>query len=459
MSVVKTVGKGVAWTSGAILVGKILTIANIFIILRNLTVYEYGFNELVLSIISTVGILLLPGLVTTIIADLSVERGRENLAAMKQIFTQYFFLNLALGFLAWAVLFFGSAPIAAWAGNPYAAQFLHIASFLFLISPMRTITITLSTVMLRYFEQSFYNVFEEAFKMILMFVLLVQMHTGIHGLMYSIVLSQLLVVLMYLPRTISAYRHFADAESESGIFFWNLVREHRKWSIASSYIGTLTQNARLWGIKALLGTEAVGLFAFAYGVMNNITSLVPLSSVIAPVIPHYIDKRDQLVRMVRASVKIQIAVTVGFLVLALIISNAVVRMFFPNYIDAIPLVYIMLFSIVPNGIVSVYTPVFNAFKEQRSLFMSNVFKAVLMCVSLPVSVYFFGSLGTAIELNLTTYINSIERHIRLQKLLPTYSLSWSVLFKSDAYEREAASTVFRGLLGKLGGFTRAKKNS
>jgi O-antigen/teichoic acid export membrane protein len=112
MSVVSTIGKGVAWNSAAALIGKGIMFANVLIILTFVTVYEYGFSELVMSVVSMIGVVLLPGLTTAVVADMSVERGRKDYASLNTLFFQQFFLNLTLGICAWGVLFFLSTPVA-----------------------------------------------------------------------------------------------------------------------------------------------------------------------------------------------------------------------------------------------------------------------------------------------------------------------------------------------------------
>lgn len=449
MSVVKTVGQGVTWNAVAVGLGKAVIFVNVFIILRFLSVYEYGFSELVMSVVSIVGVFLLPGLTSTIIADLSLEYGRKNFAQTKTIFLQYATLNLILGIASWALLFFGSHPVAEWAGNPYASQFIQIASFLFLISPLRQMSVVLASVMLRFFDVSFYGIFEEICKCILLIVCVVWLRLGLHGLMYAIVLSQAIVLLCYVPRTISAYIRFSHAPTSRATHFWNMVRDHRKWSVGSSYVNSVGQNLRIWVIKLMLGTEAVGMFAYAYGIYSHIASLLPIATVLGPIIPRYVDKREQLLRIVRASVKVQLATGLGFAVIAWVTGYAFTAFFFPKYVAAVPLLYVMVLGIISNSVATLFNPVFTAFKEQQSLLVSNVLKFFYIAFLLPVSIFLFGTIGIAIEVVATTYLNGIERYVRLRSLLPGLSLRPAVLFSADAYEREATRTVLTSVVSRL----------
>ena len=105
MSFIRTLGTGFAWTTAGMAVGKAVALFNIFLILSQLTVYEYGVTELVMSVVSTVGLFLLPGLAATVTTDLGVERTGREYGRMNALFSEFLTLNIALGVCAWAVLF------------------------------------------------------------------------------------------------------------------------------------------------------------------------------------------------------------------------------------------------------------------------------------------------------------------------------------------------------------------
>ncbi len=451
MNLVQKVSMGVAWNVSSTVFGKMIMFANVFIVLNFLSLYEYGFSELVMSVISVIGIVLLPGLTTTIIADMAVEKSRGNPGQMKHIFNQYLYLNIALGVTAWSVLFFGSHPVASAFGNPYAAQFLQIASFSFLIAPLRAVSLVLATVMLRFFDLSYYNVIEEVFKFILLLVLVVYLRMGIHGVIYAMVFSQLLVALAYVPRTLSAYRYFSSAREEGSRRFWNILREHRKWSVGASYVGTIATNSRIWIIKLMLGTEAVGIFAFASGIFSHIASLLPLTAVITPIVPSYVDKRDQLVRILRASLKLQLLAGLAFLAGAYVFGYLFVSILFPKYVVAVPLLYVLLIALLANSVAALFTPVFAALKEQKSLLQSNALKLALTVIFLPPAIYLFGIVGIGVEMVLTTLGNTIERYVRLRKLLPEFTFRLREILHPDAYERDAMRILVKGLRSRIGG--------
>ncbi|HEV8590555.1 MAG TPA: oligosaccharide flippase family protein [Pyrinomonadaceae bacterium] len=155
MSLVQSMGRGIAWNTAGVFAGKAIGIINIMMILTHLSVYEYGLTELTMSVVASASVFLLPGMRSVVVADLGIERARGNLGRMKAIFLEYFLFNLALGAVMWVVFFFGSTIVAELTGNMLIDQFFKIVAFLFLTSPFISATTALATVSIRYFDQSF----------------------------------------------------------------------------------------------------------------------------------------------------------------------------------------------------------------------------------------------------------------------------------------------------------------
>lgn len=449
MGTIRTLGYGFAWNTSALVIGKLIGFANMFMVLTHLTVYEYGLTELTFSAVSTISLFLLPGLVATITSDLGVERGRQGWGKMKALFLEYFFFSCVLGVLAWAFLFFGSSFVAHVSGNDLIDRFFKIVSFLFLIAPMRIATTMLAIVMVRYADLAFFSVIEEGVKGLLLAIFFFWLERGADGLLLAAVLAQLGAVLLFVPRTLSAYRIFSHASEVPREPFSRMLRDHRKWSVASSYVGTLSQNIRLWIIKILLGTEAVGLFAFAYGIMSHLASALPLNSLITPLVPGLVDKRIELARLIRATIKVQFAVSVSISAIFICFGYVFVEHFFPQYLAAIPLAYVIMITFILSSIGTPLTPVFIVLQEQRSFFTSQVLKLCIMLTVLPLAISVFGLVGIGIELALTVFGNICERFYRFRRLVPEFSMRPRDVFSLDSHERNVIKLIFRALKSRF----------
>ncbi len=452
MSTARTIGRGVAWNFGSNVVEKGIVLANVLIILSYLSVYEYGLVELVFSAVSMVGIIMVSGISSAITADLGVERGRGDLGAMKSLFRQYALFLAIVSVAAFCALFFGAQYVADLVGNHSIGYFLQIASFTFLLSPLRTISILMATVHVRFVDQSVYPMLEELAKTAGLVLFFFVLHMGPAGLLYAVLLSQAAAIVAFLPRTYAGYRYFASATADGAHRFWEVLGTHRKWSIAAGYAGTLTQNAQLWIIKLMLGTEAVGLYAFASGIMSNVSALLPFSDVVASVAPKYAARRDMLAKLIATSAKAQFMVSLAVIVISALLVPVLVW-FLPKYAPALPLTLLMLLVLLPTSIIGVYTPVFATLKKQLAFLMTMSAKLLLTLILMPLAILMFGIIGIGIGAVAVNTVSGIERYIRMRAFLPEYRFSLREFMRITEDERTLLldlleRTPLRPLIGR-----------
>jgi O-antigen/teichoic acid export membrane protein len=445
MSIGLTVTKGAAWNTVTTLGEKVIILANVFITLSFLTIHEYGLVQLVLSTVSIATIALLPGFSDAITADLAVEHGRKELGRAKEVLLQYNGLIMLLSVIAWAVLFFGSGLIVHVSGGVLAARYVRIASFGLLLSPLRTALNMLFTVALKFREQALYSVVEEIAKLAGLVLLVVWFRLGIEGLLVATVLSQLIAILVFLPFGLPLANEILRTPSEAMGPFWKSLSKHRAWSIANSYVGTVLANTQVWITKVLLGTDAVALFSVAQGLVAQVTSLLPLSIVIVPILPRYIDKPEEFRRALRTSMKVQLASAVGLVVLGAVGGPILIHILFPKYVPSLGLYLLLLIGIIPGASNVLLTPVFATLKRQNSFFYSSLIKLVLTIVLFRASIYAFGIWGTAVGSVLAALLSTFERQNRLHRIAPEYALETKRFFSLDHEERIFAASLLKTL--------------
>lgn len=447
MTMLRSMGRGIAWTTAGTGSSKILVLANVLIILSYLSIYEYGLTELVFSVVSMLSILLLPGLYSTVVADMGVERARGELGRMKSIFLQYVVLSVALGTLAFTILFL-AAPIAAQlSGNSSIEYFLRIVSFSFLVSPLRSLTQLMAVVHVRFIDQAAYPLVEEMAKTACLLVTFYVLAMGPAGLLYTYVLAPLMAAIVFLPRTVSGYLHFSRGTAANYLHFWRLLGTHRKWSVATSYMGTLGQNAQLWIIRLMLGTEAVGLYAFATGIVGNVSSFLPLSSVLASLAPRYAKRKEELARLLRVSVKAQFGLAIALSVAA-ICALPLFLIILPKYASALPLAAALLANLIPGSLLGLFAPVYATLKLQREYFFSMLIKATLIVALIPLGIAVLGLYGTALAVTCVTLLSGLERYLRLTRVFPEFSMSLRSLFSLSPREQWIMREAPRWLLSR-----------
>lgn len=439
-SLTRVVTEGSAWMLFSTMSLKVIGILSIFVVLSNLSVYEYGVVELVLSVLPVFSLFLLPGLSPTIIADMGRAKAGGDYGLAKGILRTSALLYLGFAVVAWALMFLGSELVAA-VYDEHFALFFKIVSFGLLLSPVRVLLSTFFAFSLRFREQSLISFLEEIFKLLCVLLFVAYWQMGIMGMLISIVLSQACALAALSPFGLLLYRRTFDLHVATPLSAFGLLRAHARWGIAGTYVGSVGQSVRTWIIKSILGTEAVGLFAVALGIYSHMLSLVPVASVVGPMLAQQIGDTRRLSLLISKSVKYQF---MGFMLVAAgmsIILPALVTFLFPQYAQALPLVLILSVMLIPASLDTLFSHIFSAFQAQRNQFIASCYKVALTAVIFPPMLMWLGLPGACVGLILVTLLYDIERYRAVRKLLPSFRLDLGALFSYDEVDREFVGKI------------------
>lgn len=438
---INTVRNGSIWSASSIFILKLIGLSTVFLVLHKLTIYEYGVLEITLSCVALFKIFLLPGFSNTIVADMGVQRSKGNVEGVHSIFRQFFSLQLILGFVAFLCVFFGSNILAHYY-NAHIGILFKIMSFIFLTSIFRTSMMSVYSVYFKFSSQSIYTILEEASRLVFVFLFLYIFDFRMQGVVLAVVLSQVSALLLMLPTFLSVRKMFSIVKVTSPESCWNLLKHHGKWGIFSTYLGTLTQNIRIFFIKIFLGTETVALFALASGLLSHTLSLFPLTSIIAPIVPQYINFKDKFLVLIQKTLKYQLLNTIVVLCASYAILPTIISFLFPKYKEVIPLFRALLPALIPLSFANVFTPIFYALKAQKNLFFSNILKFLSVVILLPICLSMFGFFGIAIEYVINSTIFALERYRVIKKRLPDFHINTKGMMTIDENDHIILDSVF-----------------
>jgi O-antigen/teichoic acid export membrane protein len=449
MSLLRTVGVGIAWNSLASLMVRAFALANVFLILTRLSVYEYGLVQLILSVFSTTAIFLLPGLISSVVADIARTREEGRAADAALLARHYVLLQFILGVAGFCVLHFGAGALTHYLNLEHVGNFLSIVALLFLVNPITSITLMLANAELRFKLQAAVSMVEEVSKFVWMSVLFYGFGFGASGVLWAMVLAPLTGGILLLPWTFSLFLPLFTQKTRKNFSFWTIFRAHRRWGIATSYLGTLNQNIRIWTVQILLGTEAVGLYSFAYGILSQAGSLITFSQVANPLLARAAATGVRLADYANRVFKYHIWFVLLALPFGLLVAPYFVSILFPEYVPAIHATMIMLLALIPSAAAVVSTSVYPALKLQKDFFRAMVLKVTLTAVTLPLLVMGFGLVGAALEIVLTNSISVFERTRSLRKHLPGFLRPLRLLITVDGADRGAITRTIGQLKARI----------
>ena len=448
-SLSRKIGEGVFWLGSHSIVVKIVGLLTVFLILRRLSVYEYGVSELVFSVVGILSLFLLPGLNDLILSEFGREKGRENLGTMKKLFFDYAKLGLVLGVILWIILFFGADIINDYYGKNIANLF-RISSFLFLISAFKSLMKLIFNAYLKFFTISVWNFSEELLKLGFLALFFFYFNFRMEGLFLAHVLSQFLALLILLPSFFKIYKSFVPIPMAADISLKQIIFRHGKWAILVDYTKSLGDNLRLWLIKFFLGTEMVGLFAVAYGLYEHTSALFPLNAVIKPLIPQYFHDKEKFYRLIAKSIKYQFLGYLTIVIIAFFLFPPIIIRLFPNYASSMFLFRGFLLTLLIVSFSGIFTYVFYAIRAQKRFFINLVLWTFSILLLFPLFIYFFGTAGIIFAFSLTAIIVAVDRYAALKKILPDFYLSLKDFFSLDEMDRYFLKTIKNFIFYRLG---------
>jgi len=429
---------GSIWTSVSNWLLKGGTILTTVIILRYLSVREYGLVQLVLSFFSFGILFNLSAFHDLFVAEMGIERSAGG-ARSKGLFWGYLKAQTLFGIILWAIFFFGAGFFPVGTG-----EYVRIISFLFLLSPAREAVQLLFNVELRFRELAIFSVLEQVSRLIILIVGLVWFEARISAVLLSTVLSQVFALVVIAPALISVYKKYRAVIYER-VSIVRILFAHGKWGLFVSYVSNFNKTLRIWLVQIFLGTEAVGLYSVAANLFSHTRSLLPISEVASPIIPQYANDPSRLSLIVNKGLKYSM---LGYVTLGIVGALAfpfVIAYLFPHFAESIPLYQLMLLGLIPHSLSIILTPIFYAYRAQKSLFFAYTRRIILTALLLPAFIWMFGLPGIAIEFVLTALIFALDRYTVARKLLPNMRISWRLLLKFDDYDK----VLLNKLLPKL----------
>lgn len=440
-SITRIVAEGTFWTSFYSMMTKIVSIVSAVVVLRYLSISEYGLSELATSVVAMLSIFMLPGMLQVIIADVSSSLGKGEGGRAKEILHNFFRLQIILSLFAFLLMFF----IHLLATNIFTenvSSAIFILSFSFLLVPLRNLFTIIFIVTKSFYAQGIFSFLDELFRLFLILFLFNYTEMRLEGVFLGSVIGQCLATVIIFPLFLKLYKPInIHIKTQTQNIFESLIL-HGKWSVFSSYFNTFGQNMRLWIIQLFLGTNAVSIFSLALNMFIHTQSLVSLSGTMSPIIAeHNADKR-LINKIVSKAIKYQFIVFGVISLGGVIFMPVLVNYLFPKYITALPIYYIFLFTMIPTSFAGVFTAMFHAKKAQKSLFNSisikNAFIVLLSVIFVPI----FGIIGSVIEYFITSTFFAIERYFSLKKIYIDFNLNLKDMLKYDDLDKKIVNKIF-----------------
>ncbi|MEK7117364.1 MAG: oligosaccharide flippase family protein [Patescibacteria group bacterium] len=419
---------------------------NSFIIVYFLSVYEYGVYQLILSVVALAESLTVGILDDVIFSDLSRYMGNDNHISAKKLFKEHAFFRIGSSiFLAILVILFSSLISAHYGYNNMAYSIsLAVLALPFMAS------ISVMNLFFRsniYFSSFGAPVFGEVLKIMIIFFLWFWQGLGITQIVISYLAGLIFSFLFAGFHFLRLYKKvfYGVKKSTHGSLIFKLFKEYGAWVFFRYILAKTANNIRPWLIKFFVGTEGLGLFAFARNIFSIIMRLLPFG-MFGDLLPRELENKERVrflfVRMVKYSVWLSfLCAALSFLLLPFLVN-----MFLPKYNPVAPLLKIMTLIVFLYGFYKIFRITLVVFKEQKTLALKSFDNSVLAPFMLFFLLPLFGVVGAAIEWVITYAVTTVLFYFYLVKAHPYLSLHLKDLLIFDKYDKVFFKKIFQRFL-------------
>lgn len=441
----KIVAKGVAVSGFGNFLLRFIDLAIAVLLLRWLTIFEYGVYRLALAAYDFAAGFFLVGLENVVVNDASAAL-KKNRGEAQTIISVYVFFVASVALLLFLIFLFGGEALEQWVG--VGAKYIHILAILVIFEPLGAFYRIVFGVFLDFGWLTFHRIMRDITRIAALGAFFLAGGAGISGALWSLIASAAATSLIAL----SFYRRgvilIIPSYKEIKVALRALFLKHGKWALLDDFVSNSGRNIRPFIIKTFVGIEAVALISVAQNLISYTTSLFPIRDVLLPLFPRLTNDPAELKKHINRALKYSILAHLLLAAAAAACVPLFVRLFFPKYLPSLPFFYLLLFGLPWTGFRSVLLPVFYALKEQRILFRLTVGRILFVTFAGVTLTYFFGIWGAAFELLFVGIVITPPMVYALHRLIPSWRLNFRELFYFDASDREVIAKLKKRILAK-----------
>lgn len=440
-SLFSTFAKGSVVITTSTAITQVVALLATILILRYVSVYDYGLWRLILSVLGIFQLITVPGLDAVLTADSAREFGAGNKGLYVRILRKTSLSYVLFGVVAAAILLV-AAPVISSVTKIGLTFYLSIIAITLVSSSItRAYTIAFSTQL--QFARVQAMTFINSLVYLVSLGVFVYFHSiGIAAIVISYAIATGVPALLFLPLFLNLFKGVRQSGSYS---LTATIRAHGKWSILLDYANEGSNFLKPWIIGYFVGIEAVGIFSAATSMLSVVANIVPINQILASVLPRESHDRDRTGFIFTRTLKYWMWLYALLALGTLVAAPLLIPIIFPKYQAALPFLLIMLLSLFATAINNATAQALNTFRRQRDLLVSTVApRIVSVCAVLPLALTWLGLYGAVLDQIFTSYASAFMRN-RYIKDLQELSIRWRSFFEFDDFDRQTVQRIWSGI--------------
>lgn len=396
------------------------------IVIKYITLYEYGVYQLVLASSGLIGSLFLKLLTDVSLNDIIRFIGEKKESFAKKLFQQYAFFKISIGIISFLIVFWGAEIISTYYDKNIAELF-RLVSFLILIDAVYNVMKIVLEIRLKFNAIASRPVVYQFLRISLVIAVLVLFGLNVEKILIVNIVASALATVVFIPLFLKNYNIWKNIDKEKENVLLSIIKKHGKWSMIRPAIASIPNNIQPWLIKIFVGTEAVGIFNLASMLFATIKSFLPLNT-LAYLVPLELSNKERSQKIFSYSIKYITIFSVLLWAVSFVGGYLFIGAILPKYKESLPLFYIMLLSLPFSAFGSVIASFLIAMRKQKYLFVQMISKMIFSTAMFLILLPIFGLIGLAIESILTAVFVSSLILFYLYKIKLGLKVEWNVIF-------------------------------
>ena len=380
----EVIKKGVKYTYSYVFVQKILRFAQILILARLLTPYDFGLSAIIILVFGTANTLLQSGIKKAIIY--------HQLTDVPSLNTAWSF-SVIRGVFLFAVLFFMAPYISEFFDHNDMIFATQCLAFNFILSGYTNIGMMVHTIKFKFKKIVIWE-FTGFLLGVLVTIITAYLFRTYLAIIYGLITEQ-------ATRTISSY-YFSSYRPKFNLDIDIFLRlfKYGKWMAADKIVSFASANQDKAFIGKALGVQVLGYYSIANQLGDFLSSIYSsLSKVFFPVFSKIHKSSNVNPKQIELYLFFIIATSIQFVTVISFYSEVIVKILYGEKWAMIgPFLQILIWASLIKIIQNALSPYFNGVGKPKYVLFINIFRIILLIPSLYILIDYYGIFGAIFAL-------------------------------------------------------------
>ncbi len=417
-----------------------------YLLVSHLSMHDYGVLVLLFSFTGPAIVILTLGLGDLFKSEIALARGEGDLVRVKSI--TYGFLKL--GLLIFACSFFLTFFSKSYLESHYS---VYLVQFYFLIVLFIAGQYFLNFVagvlggFEKFFRTSLLDMGEQLFRLVFLVLAFNFWDFGFLKIaLIAYIGSKWFAAFLGIGISFRLFKQIIfSGKTRKGVFA-AIIKTTGKWIIFQQVFSGSLRNVNVWLIKVFLSAEAVALYSVASKMYSFITSLLPIQTVIFPLISKRIQDKEIVSLVVRKARKYYFIVSVAIITGVWLFADIFLLKLFPQYLISSFLIKLLVFKLLVEVWGIGQEAILFARRRQRFLFFMSIYGTLQQLFLVFISLYYFGLVGFILAIILNAALSRVIIEFYIKKYLGLLKFSLKDYLSYDDYDRIIINAVLKRLI-------------